>query len=176
MTTDFGQRLAALVSDPGLTADEVEAAKVGLLRLAAGLVSRAWLEHAEDLHREPVKRCRYCEREEREAWVSRVRERLVFAIAATEVGWAFHWRTMTRRGMWESDLAVIEGDMQAYADHGVRYYGAVLLGKAAQDARHRCGEACVCPLDGSPVHYSPFSGVHACQDPDCANATGAGRG
>lgn len=37
---------------------------------------------------------------------------------------------------------------------------------------HRCDEACICPLDGKPLIYSPCWDRHACQDPGCANAKG----
>ena len=42
---------------------------------------------------------------------------------------------------------------------------------AGDDRRtHRCDEACVCPADGKPMHYSPATSWHACVDGGCAHA------
>lgn len=38
---------------------------------------------------------------------------------------------------------------------------------------HKCIEGlCICPVHKTALYYSPNSGEHACQDPDCIHAHG----
>jgi hypothetical protein len=44
--------------------------------------------------------------------------------------------------------------------------------KAAVRRTRRCGDACWCPVHGTPLYYWPAGGLHACQDPNCRYAHG----
>jgi hypothetical protein len=44
--------------------------------------------------------------------------------------------------------------------------------KAAVRRTRQCGDACWCPVHGTPLYYWPAGGLHACQDPNCRYAHG----